>query len=263
MVYLMMVRGPVLLMPLLVHIIMAMAPMIITIVEWLRQSQLTSIPKLVDIKVDGHFSERSYDRISKWANKILPPGHTLPRDYYSTKKLIKDLGLPVEKIDAYARHKPTRGRDPRRKKSLYAVIKYLPLTPLMQKLYSEKATAKHMTWHATHKTNEGSMCHPSDAKAWKHFDLTYLDFPEGPRNVRLGLCIDDFAPHDQYGGTYSSWPVIITPYNLPPGMCLSSQYVFLTMVIPGPSNLTRLIDVYLESLIEELLQLYTENAFIL
>ncbi|KAL0386643.1 UNVERIFIED_CONTAM: hypothetical protein Slati_4589300 [Sesamum latifolium] len=56
-------------------------------------------------------------------------------------------------------------------------------------------------------------------------------------------------------------------------MCMSSEYMFLTMVIPSPSNLKRLIDVYLEPLIEELLQLWhvgvrtydhaTDNEFIM
>ncbi|KAL0285591.1 UNVERIFIED_CONTAM: hypothetical protein Sangu_2772700 [Sesamum angustifolium] len=100
------------------------------------------------------------------------------------------------------------------------------------------------------------MCHPSDAEAWKHFDRMYPDFAEKPRNVRLGLCIDGFTPHGQYGHTYSCWPVIITPYNLPPSMCMSSKYMLLMMVIPDPSNAKHLIDVYLESLIEQLLQLW-------
>ncbi|KAL0463613.1 UNVERIFIED_CONTAM: hypothetical protein Slati_0248900 [Sesamum latifolium] len=52
------------------------------------------------------------------------------------------------------------------------------------------------------------------------------------------------CPNDQYDRTYSCWPVIITPYNLPPGICLSYEYMFLTMVIPGPP------------LIKELLQLW-------
>ncbi|KAL0440265.1 UNVERIFIED_CONTAM: hypothetical protein Slati_2509500 [Sesamum latifolium] len=65
------------------------------------QSQLGIIAELVDIKADGHISERIYDRISQWGNRILPPDHILPGDYYSTKKLIKDLGLPVEKIGTY------------------------------------------------------------------------------------------------------------------------------------------------------------------
>ncbi|KAL0373219.1 UNVERIFIED_CONTAM: hypothetical protein Scaly_1003500 [Sesamum calycinum] len=100
------------------------------------------------------------------------------------------------------------------------------------------------------------MCHPFDAEAWKYFDRMYPDFAEQPRNVRLGLCSNGFAPHGQYGRTYSCWLDIITPYNLPPDMCMSSEYIFLTMVILGPSNPKRLIDVYLESLIEELPQFW-------
>ncbi|KAL0326490.1 UNVERIFIED_CONTAM: hypothetical protein Sangu_1727000 [Sesamum angustifolium] len=164
------------------------------------------------------------------------------------KKLVKDLSLPVEKIDTFknscmlywkdaidleyckfcgdARYKPSLGRDPNRKKSLYVVLA------------------------------EGSMCHPSDAEAWKYFNLMYPDFAEESHNVRLGLYIDNFAPHGQYNRTYSYWPVIITPYNLSLGMCMSFEYMFLMMVIPGPSNPKCLIGVYLEPLIEELLQLW-------
>ncbi|KAL0296064.1 UNVERIFIED_CONTAM: hypothetical protein Sradi_6658500, partial [Sesamum radiatum] len=75
-------------------------------------------------------------------------------------------------------------------------------------------------------------------------------------NVRLALCIDGFAPHGQYGHTYSCWSVILTAYNLPPRMYMKSKYTFLMILIPSPSNLKHHIDVYLESLIEELLQLW-------
>ncbi|KAL0405154.1 UNVERIFIED_CONTAM: hypothetical protein Slati_3829300 [Sesamum latifolium] len=56
-------------------------------------------------------------------------------------------------------------------------------------------------------------------------------------------------------------------------MYMSFEYIFLTMVIRGPSNLKRLIDVYSKPLIEELLQLWhvgvrtydhaTDNEFIM
>ncbi|KAL0337474.1 UNVERIFIED_CONTAM: hypothetical protein Scaly_2022500 [Sesamum calycinum] len=67
----------------------------------------------------------------------------------------------------YPRYKPTRDRNPARKKSPYAVLRYLPLTPCLQRLYASPATAEHMTWHASHVTEEDSMCHPSDAEARK------------------------------------------------------------------------------------------------
>ncbi|KAK4401024.1 hypothetical protein Sango_1208500 [Sesamum angolense] len=98
-----------------------------------------------------------------------------------------------------------------------------------KRLYSSRATAEEMTWHATHQTNEGSMCHPSDAEVWKHFDRMYPAFAGESRDVWLGLCTDGFAPHSQYDHTYSCWPVIITSYTLLPGMCMSFEYIFLTM----------------------------------
>ncbi|KAL0410866.1 UNVERIFIED_CONTAM: hypothetical protein Slati_0440100 [Sesamum latifolium] len=113
-----------------------------------------------------------------------------------------------------------------------------------------------MMWHANHQTDEGSMCHPSDAEELRYFDRTYHDFKVEPRNVRLCLCTDGFAPHGQYGRMYSCWPVILTPYNLLLEMCMSSEYMFLRMVIPAPSNPKRLIDVYLEPLTEELQNLW-------
>ncbi|KAL0308123.1 UNVERIFIED_CONTAM: hypothetical protein Scaly_2960100 [Sesamum calycinum] len=109
-----------------------------------------------------------------------------------------------------------------------------------------------MTWHANHYTEEGYMRHLSDVDAWRYLTGHILILRQSPRNVRLDLCTNGFVPHGQYWHTYSCWPVILTPYNLPPRMCMSYEYMFLTMVIYGPSNSKRLIDVYLEPLIEEL-----------
>ncbi|KAK4392705.1 hypothetical protein Sango_2048300 [Sesamum angolense] len=108
---------------------------------------------------------------------------------------------------------------------------------------------------ATHQTEKSSMSHPTDSEVWKHFDQTYLDLLKSHvmfcRPLHRGFCAAQ-----QYGSTYSCWSVIITPYNLPPGMCMSSEYMFLTMVIPSSSNPKRLINVYLEPLIKKLLQLW-------
>ncbi|KAL0416192.1 UNVERIFIED_CONTAM: hypothetical protein Slati_3451100 [Sesamum latifolium] len=58
-------------------------------------------------------------------------------------------------------------------KTPYAVWRYLPIPPLLQRLYASQATAEQMTWHINHQTKEGSMCHPSNAEAWRHFDRTH------------------------------------------------------------------------------------------
>ncbi|KAL0294906.1 UNVERIFIED_CONTAM: hypothetical protein Scaly_2540100 [Sesamum calycinum] len=130
-----------------------------------------------------------------------------------------------------AKYKPTRERNLKRKKTLYAILRYLSLTPCLQRLYALEATAEQMTWHANHQTEEGSMCHPSDVEVWRYFDRLHPDFAAEPHNIILRLCTDGFALDRQYGRMYSCWSVILTPYNLPPGMCMSFKYMFLTMVI--------------------------------
>ncbi|KAL0289879.1 UNVERIFIED_CONTAM: hypothetical protein Scaly_2688900 [Sesamum calycinum] len=96
---------------------------------------------------------------------------------------------------------------------------------------------------------------------WSNYNQDGVHDDAKLRNVRLGLCTNGFALHRQYGRMYSYWPIILTPYNLPLRMSMSSEYMFLMMVIHDPSNPKYLIDVYLEPLIEELQNLcYIYNA---
>ena len=43
-------------------------------------------------------------------------------------------------------------------------------------------------------------------------------------------------------------------------MCMTKPYMFLTCLIPGPSNPTKKIDVYLQPLIDDLNQLWNEGV---
>ncbi|KAL0287906.1 UNVERIFIED_CONTAM: hypothetical protein Scaly_2548800 [Sesamum calycinum] len=90
-----------------------------------------------------------YDRISQWANRILPPNRTLPGEYYNTKKLVNDLSLSVEKIDACKNDCMLHWKDD-------VDLEYYKFCG------DARATVDHMTWHVTHQTEEGSMCHPFD-----------------------------------------------------------------------------------------------------
>ena len=126
---------------------------------------------------------------------------------------------------------------------------YFPLTPRLQQLYASEATAAHMRWHDEHIQEYGTMRHPSYSKAWKHFFRVHPSFASESRNVRLGLCTDGFHPFEQSGQQYSSWPIIVTPYNLPPRMCMKETYLFLSIIVPGPNNPKNKIDVFLQPLI--------------
>ena len=138
----------------------------------------------------------------------------------------------------------------------YKKIYYFPLTLRLQWLYASEATAKSMRWHDDHFVEDGEMRHCSDSPAWKHFNAMHPSFVAECRNVRLGLCTDGFQPFRQSGSQYSSWPIILTPYNLPPEMCMKEQYMFLTVIISGPRNPKDKLDVYLQPLISELQALW-------
>ncbi|KAL0387724.1 UNVERIFIED_CONTAM: hypothetical protein Sradi_2654200 [Sesamum radiatum] len=65
-----------------------------------NHSQLSAVTSLVNIKSEYNLPQSCYDEISQLIGELLPRDHTLAKEYYSTKKLIRELGLLVEKIDA-------------------------------------------------------------------------------------------------------------------------------------------------------------------
>jgi len=94
-----------------------------------------------------------------------------------------------------------------------------------------------MWWHYEKRTNDDVLRHPSNGKAWKHFDSVYPEFAAEPHNVRLGLCYDGFTPYIQAStSSYSCLSIFVTPYNLPLEMCMAKSYMFLSCLIPGPTN---------------------------
>ncbi|XP_060195230.1 uncharacterized protein LOC132624470 [Lycium barbarum] len=233
-----------------------------------RHSQLSVVARLLNLKAEHHFSERLYDELCQFLSELMPTDNIMTDSFYSTKKLMRGLGLPVEKIDccknscmiywredselvnckfcAHPRFKRSKHRRSKQQTNIpYKQMSYFPLTPRLQRLYASNATAKHMRWNSEHE-RDGVMRHPSDAPAWKHFDQAYPWFASEVRNVRLGLSTDGFQPFGQSGRSYSSWPVIVTPYNLPPWMCMKDDSMFLSVIIPGPKNPKQKVDIFCE-----------------
>ncbi|XP_057775147.1 uncharacterized protein LOC130994128 [Salvia miltiorrhiza] len=242
-------------------------------------TQLSLVARLMSLKFENNMSERCFDQILELIKEVVPEDNLVTGDFYSAKKLLRGMGLPVERIDCCRnncmlfwgddddlheckfcdakRYKESSGASGSRQRRLVAVsqMHYFPITPRLQRLYASKATAADMRWHAT-SVNDGVMRHPADSPAWKHFDQTFPDFTVEVRNVRLGLCTDGFAPFNSFDKQYSSWPILLTPYNLPPWMCMREQHIFLTAVVPGPHNPKDMIDVFLQPLIAELSHLW-------
>ena len=60
--------------------------------------------------------------------------------------------------------------------------------------------------------------------------------------------------------SYSMWPVVLIPYNLPPWMCTKQTFFMLSLLIPGPTAPGNGIDIYLQLLIDELNELWEVGA---
>ena len=241
-------------------------------------SKLSAVARLLNLKAKHHFSERCFDDIFQFLSELLPDNNVMTDSFYSTKKLMQGLGLPVEKIHCcingcmiywgedselisckfcnHPRYKRHHASNRQKTNVPHKNMYYFPLTPRLQRLYASKVTVNDMRWHKEHNTKEGVMRHCSDSPAWKHFDQIHPSFAVESRNVRLGLCTDGFQPFGQTGQQYSSWPVIVTPYNLPPWMCMKDEYMFLSIIMPGPRNPKEKLDVFLQPLIAELKHLW-------
>ena len=53
------------------------------------------------------------------------------------------------------------------------------------------------------------------------------------------------------------WPVLVVPYNLSPWACMDESNFMMALLIPGPASPGKDFDLFLEPLIEDLLELWT------
>ncbi|KAK7306021.1 hypothetical protein VNO77_43935 [Canavalia gladiata] len=203
----------------------------------------------------------------------------IPTSFYEAKKVIHKLGLNYTKIDVCTNNCmlywgederldickhceksrwKTKGKG--KKKVPVKVLRYFPLKPRLQRLFACSKTAKSMRWHALGSNPDGLLRHPRDGEAWKKFDQIHPGFASESRNVRLGLATDGFNPYGTMSNNYSIWPVILNPYNRPPWECMRQTSLILSMVIPGKRMPSKNIDVFLQPLIKELNELWSEGV---
>jgi hypothetical protein len=135
---------------------------------------------------------------------------------------------------------------------------YVPITLRLKWLYLSKEIVKKMRWHREGKRDSEDpdiMSHTANNKAWEALDHFYPEFARDPRSVRLGLLTYSFQPHSTDSSLYSCWPVFIMPYNLPPNKCLKQGFIFLTLLIPGPKEPEKQMNIFLRPFIKELKEL--------
>ena len=91
-------------------------------------------------------------------------------------------------------------------------------------------------------------------------DSLFLNFGLESRNLRLGLSTYGMNPFGNLSTNHSSWPVLLTIYNLSPWLCIKRKYMMLSIMIYGPIKLGSDIYVYLIPLIEDLKLLWDKGV---
>ncbi|XP_074323736.1 uncharacterized protein LOC141660647 [Apium graveolens] len=155
---------------------------------------LSTMVKLMNIKVLNKLTDKAFDDILKLLREILPDGNHCPENYQQTRKLLCEVGLGYEQIDVcqydcvifYGENanslacpvcksiRYVRNKIPHKR------LRWFPIKDRLKRLFSSKR-----------------------GKAWKHFDSVYLNFALDSRTVRMGLASDGFNPFSNMTSTYS------------------------------------------------------------
>ena len=232
-----------------------------------KYSRLRAVIKLYNLKSRYGWSDTSFNALLTFLRDAFPEDNTLPSKTYDAKKIILASGLKYEKMHAcrndcilYRNEYELLKECPKCGESRYEengvspakVLWYFPIVPRLKRMYGNKDIAKLCTWHDDERIKDKKLRHPADAPQWMKIDLEYPEFSEEPRNLRFALASDGINPHGVQRTTYSTWPVILMNYNLPPDLIMKRKFMMLSMLIGGPFQPGNDIDVYLAPLIEDL-----------
>jgi hypothetical protein len=236
------------------------------------------------MKSKYNFLNQCYNDIVKLIIDLIATKHNMPKDLYQSKKIVSGLDMNYEKIDVCekncmlfwkehkddtecmhcgrSRYVKVRNKDGVSVTTKVATkqLRYIPITPRLKRLFLSEETTKQMRWHHEGKRESEDpdiMSHPADSEAWQTLDRFDPEFARDPRSVHLGLSMDGFQSHNTNSHPYSCWPVFVMPYNLTPDKCLKEGFIFLSLIIPGPKEPKKQMNIFLQPLFEELKNLWS------
>ena len=129
-----------------------------------------------------------------------------------------------------------------------------------EEIICERKTIELMRWHAKKRMNDGKLRHPADGSQWRAIDSRYKTFKREIRNIRFGLSADGMNPFNMVSSKHSTWPVILCIYHIPTWLYMKCTYIMMSLLIQGPKQPGNDIDVYLEPLVDDLMELWSKGV---
>ncbi|XP_062118660.1 uncharacterized protein LOC133832313 [Humulus lupulus] len=244
----------------------------------LKYTKISSVVELYNLKTMHGFSNVGLYEMLEIINVMLPKDNLLLTSMYAINKYLKMFHLNYKHIHAcvndfclftkenanaqvcptcqYPRWKQNEHTKEILQRQPAKLLIYFPITPRFQRMFRNEETISCLKWQSNNKRMDGKMSHLVDSKAWDAVNERWPDFSLELYNLRLGPAADGIDPYKNMSSTYSCWAVMLVVYNFPPSMCMKNEFTFLSMLIPGPKEPGNDIDVYLEPLINELLELW-------
>jgi hypothetical protein len=249
-----------------------------------KYTKLSSVLELLKLKASYGWSDKSFTALLGLVSDMLPDGNELPKNTYQAKQVLCPLEMEVQRIHAcpndcilYRKDLSNLHSCPVCKASRYKrksesdagevnkgipakVVWYLPVIPRLKRLFANPREAKLLRWHSDDRMKDGKLRHPADSAQWRNIDRIFEEFGAEPRNIRFALSTDGMNPFGNMSSRHSTWPVVLSIYNLPPWLCMKRKYIMMSLLIQGPKQPGNDIDVYLRPLVEDLKTLWNEGA---
>ena len=259
-----------------------------------KHTRLSAVLRLFNVKAANGWSDKGFTDLLEAVHELLPEDNELPVSVYKAKKLICPMGLQIKRIHAcpndcvlYTKEKKDLHKCPVCNSSRYKektekeinsdvtkngppakVLWYLPIIPRLKRLFANPKDAKLFRWHAEERKKDGKIRHVADSPQWRNIDnieirnvrvgdeVRDIRFGDEIRNIRFGLSSDGINPFGNMSSRHSTWPVLLSVYNLPPWLCMKRKYIMMSLLIQGPKQPGNDIDVYLEPLIDDMRELW-------
>lgn len=207
-------------------------------------------------------------------DQILPEHNEMPYDRAQAKSILRDIGMDYNSYHACPndcilfRHEyrdmvecPKCGKsryrqDVQGERVPAKVLRHFPIIPRIQTMFKCKRIASLMSWHQNTRSSDNVMRVPADSLAWKHIEEKWEGFKNEPRHIRFGLAMDGVNPFGLRSSTWSTWPICLVNYNLPPWLAIKKGHILLSLIVPGKYKVKNM-DVYLRPLVEEFQELWT------
>lgn len=236
---------------------------------------------LYRIKVKSAISENYFDQLLSMVHDMLPNGNVLPTSTSEVKKFLKIFGFGYDVIHAckndcilYRKEYEEMSSCPRCGASRWEIdkhsgetkngipakiLRYFPIKEIFKRMFRSEMMSKNLQWHFSNASEDGTMRHPVDSLTWAQVNARWQLFAPEPRNLRLGISTDGMNLFYIQNTKYSTWPVLLVNYNMPPTMCMKSENIMVTLLIHEPTAPSNNIDVYLAPLIDDQNDLWNEG----